>query len=116
MCKNEKKQFPLTAREKFGTLYPKRQAVYTGSDVRIYCYSLTNTTWTKDGHPLSGYIQLYDSIMLPSVQLNNSGIYKCYGTYDDKQNNLFISTAELLVGGEFYQLFGRFLNLDIQEQ
>ena len=70
--------------ENIGILYPRWQIAYQYSEVKMYCPSLGNTSWTHNDNPVpSSYIDddNSDNILIQNVTKEDAGNYRCTGHY-----------------------------------
>ena len=79
---------------------PIHQVTYEGRAAYIKCQSTTVPKWTKKGLPVpSGWIMGY-TLVINLVSLDDSGVYTCHGTADNKGAQKFKANSKLLVGGK----------------
>ena len=80
-----------------GSVYPTSQAAYTGSNVRIVCYSIGVVQWIKNDLPSKNLMVERNALMIRNVTDNDSGIYTCRGY--DHFGAVFTAESELVIGG-----------------
>ncbi len=82
----------------FCKIVPESQLIYLKNSATMECISRTAPVWTFNNSIVP---KLYGQITLTidKVELDNAGIYHCYGT--DAKHNSFVAASTLIVGSTF---------------
>ena len=79
---------------------PIHQVTYEGRAAYIKCQSTTVPKWTKNGLPVPSGLMVGYTLVINLVSLDDSGVYTCHGTADNKGARKFKANSKLLVGGK----------------
>ena len=82
-----------------GKLIPEFQAVYTGSRVSMYCNSITQPKWMKNGKLFRSLYIKGNGINFSHAKESDIGTYSCTGT-TDSHGTPFLAHTQLYIGGK----------------
>ncbi len=83
-----------------GTIDPKYTVAYSGSNVSISCYTLSDHFWYKNDARIEGHnYYTTDSIIFEKAAVKDSGTYKCYGILKQRTVEKLSPESNLFVGG-----------------
>jgi len=96
----------------YGSIKPKIQVAYIGSQVNLYCYSASKPRWLKNDRNITqSHVKKKFKFTILNVTVADSGNYTCSGSLPS--GDRFKSYSILFVGSKWYnsgqQLFWGFM-------